>query len=211
MKKSHNRLKNTRRFFPWQPIFPLVAEAKIIFVSHRWLRPGNPTGGEELGFVGDPPEGGGEENSSNPNSDAGAEPEKEAEVRHPDDEESTVFKLICEGCKQLHKRMRWKKEHLYLWIDYACVDQVGFLGNSEGGGCLRNIIYELADPYSATINVNVKLCHQFWEEKGRGVVLQQPVCLVLNCTIGMGREWPGRCIAPTGVLNICTIARLCLL
>ena len=30
----------------------------------------------------------------------------------------------------------------------------------------------------ATINVNVKLCHQLWEEKGRVVVLQQPVCLV---------------------------------
>ena len=45
-----------------------------------------------------------------------------------------------------------------------------------------NTIYELADPYNATINVKVKLCHQFWEEKGRGVVLQQPVCLVLTTT-----------------------------
>ena len=43
-----------------------------------------------------------------------------------------------------------------------------------------NTIYELADPYNATINVNAKLCHQFWEEKGRGVVLQQPVCLVFR-------------------------------
>ena len=46
--------------------------------------------------------------------------------------------------------------------------------------CRANTIYELADPCNATINVNVKLCHQLWEEKGPGVVLQQPVCLV--CT-----------------------------
>ena len=42
---------------------------------------------------------------------------------------------------------------------------------------------ELADPYNATINVNVKLCHQFWEEKGRGVVLQKPVCLVYTVLV----------------------------
>ena len=40
-------------------------------------------------------------------------------------------------------------------------------------------MYESADPSNVTINVNVKLCHQLWEEKGRKVVLQQPVCLVL--------------------------------
>ena len=38
----------------------------------------------------------------------------------------------------------------------------------------------MADPYNPTISVNVKLCHQFWEEKGRGAVLQQPVCLVFG-------------------------------
>ena len=44
--------------------------------------------------------------------------------------------------------------------------------------CLGKYHIELADPYNTTINVNVKLCHQFWEEKGRGVALQQLVCLV---------------------------------
>ena len=70
--------------------------------------------------------------------------------------------------------------------------------------CARaNTIYELADPYNATINVNVKLCHQFWEEKGRGVVLQYPVCSVLNvCAISLGREGPGRVFTPTGLLGI---------
>ena len=40
----------------------------------------------------------------------------------------------------------------------------------------ENTIYELADSYNATINVCVKLCRG---EKGRGVVLQYPVCSVL--------------------------------
>ena len=44
-----------------------------------------------------------------------------------------------------------------------------------------NTIYELADPYNATINVYVKLCHQFGsEDKSRGIVLQQPVCSVYH-------------------------------
>ena len=46
-----------------------------------------------------------------------------------------------------------------------------------------NTIYELANPYNATINVYVKLCHQFWEEKGRAVVLHQPVCSVYTVYI----------------------------
>ena len=64
-----------------------------------------------------------------------------------------------------------------------------------------------------------------WVEKGRGVVLHQPVCSVLNgaislgnerpgsflyqpvcsvlnCAISLGREWPGRRFAPTGLLNM---------
>ena len=45
------------------------------------------------------------------------------------------------------------------------------------------------------------------KEKGRGVVVQQPVRSVLTCAISMGREWPGRCIAPTGLLNIYAIAQ----
>ena len=38
------------------------------------------------------------------------------------------------------------------------------------------------------------------------VVLHQPVCSALNCAIGISREWLGRCIAPTGLLNTCFFA-----
>ena len=41
-----------------------------------------------------------------------------------------------------------------------------------------------------------------WEEKGRGVVLHQPVCSVFNCAISSGREGPGSCFTPTGLPSI---------
>ena len=53
---------------------------------------------------------------------------------------------------------------------------------------LTGTIHELADPYNATINVYVKLCHQLWEEKGRAVVLHLPVCSVVSSVlVRMGR------------------------
>ena len=61
----------------------------------------------------------------------------------------------------------------------------------------------MADPYNATINVNVKLCHQFWEEKGRGVVSQQPVCLVHLVLSSVSDTAEGDCswVAAAGVFS----------
>ena len=41
-----------------------------------------------------------------------------------------------------------------------------------------------------------------WVEKGRGIVLQYPVCSLLNCAISLGREGPGICFIPTGLLTV---------
>ena len=56
--------------------------------------------------------------------------------------------------------------------------------------------------FTTTGLLSVKLCHQFEEEKGRTVVLHQPVCAVLSCAISLGREGPGSCFTPTGLPSI---------
>ena len=45
-------------------------------------------------------------------------------------------------------------------------------------------------------------------EKGRGIVLQYPVCSVLNCAISLGREGPGSCFTTTGLLSINTLTNV---
>ena len=60
-------------------------------------------------------------------------------------------------------------------------------------------IYELDDPYNATIDVCVKLCRA---GRGRGIVLQYPVCSVLNCAVNLGREGPGNCFTTTDLLSV---------
>ena len=66
------------------------------------------------------------------------------------------------------------------------------------GTLLANTKYDLADPYNATINVWPSVC----VKKGRGVVLRQPVCSGLNCAISLGRDGPGSCFTPSGLLSV---------
>ena len=88
-----------------------------------------------------------------------------------------------------------------------------------------NTIYELADPYNATINVCVKLCladRQGMRAKaGRNVTTVLPstgTVLVYgcgesthqllnlkakrNCAISLGREGPGNCLTISGLLSV---------
>jgi len=51
-----------------------------------------------------------------------------------------------------------------------------------------------------------------WEDNCWGAVLHQPVCSVLDCAINLGySEWPGRCFAPTGLLNVILLLHIRLL
>ena len=43
-----------------------------------------------------------------------------------------------------------------------------------------------------------------WKEKGRGVVLHQPVCSGLNCAISLCKEGLGCRFTPTGLLRVIT-------
>jgi len=76
-------------------------DAKLVFVSHHWLRPWRTQ--EEC-------EGAGHEWAGH---------------AHPDDDAGTKHKLICDALVKLAKRKGWDSgmKDVYLWIDFAGIEQ----------------------------------------------------------------------------------------
>lgn len=71
------------------------ADAKLVFISHRWLRPWhNKQDCEKNGHV-----WGG--------------------MAHPDDAKGTKHKLICDGVKKLAEAKRWDLSKVHIWVDFA--------------------------------------------------------------------------------------------
>jgi hypothetical protein len=72
---------------------------KLIFISHRWLRPWHTK--EEC-------EREGHEWAGKP---------------HPDDAAGSKHRLICQGIRRLAVIKEWRVEQLCLWLDFCCVEQ----------------------------------------------------------------------------------------
>ena len=72
---------------------------KLVFVSHRWLRPWMSK----------------EECEAHGAAWAG--------TPHPDDAENSKHALITEGLSQIAAREGWREEEIDVWIDFACVEQ----------------------------------------------------------------------------------------
>ena len=72
---------------------------KLIFISHRWLRPWKTR----------------EECEENGHEWAG--------MPHPDDAAGSKHKLICKGVVELAKRKEWQIDQVCLWLDFCGVEQ----------------------------------------------------------------------------------------
>ena len=70
-----------------------------MFISHRWLRPWHTK----------------EECEKNGHVWAG--------MAHPDDEQASKHKLICDGVMRLAEEKGWDLEKVVLWVDFAGVEQ----------------------------------------------------------------------------------------
>jgi len=75
------------------------AMTQIAFVSHRWLRPWHTK----------------EECEKNGHIWAG--------MAHPDDARASKHRLIRDGLKRLADSKGWDLEKVYLWVDFAGVEQ----------------------------------------------------------------------------------------
>lgn len=77
----------------------LSRDEKVIFISHRWLRPWKKQ----------------EECERNRHEWAG--------MAHPDDADGSKHKLICQGIRQLAQQKEWHINQLTLWLDFCSVEQ----------------------------------------------------------------------------------------
>jgi hypothetical protein len=78
----------------------LRADAKLVFISHRWLRPWHTR--EECEAKGQKWQG----------------------MPHPDDDMGKKHKLICAGIVKLSEVKGWNIDKVSVWLDFCSVDQV---------------------------------------------------------------------------------------
>ncbi len=76
---------------------PIVA--KLVFISHRWLRPWHTR--EECERHG----------------------HEWAEMPHPDDAAGSKHRLICASIPKLACEMGWEVSDVYLWLDFCGIEQ----------------------------------------------------------------------------------------
>ncbi len=77
----------------------LYGDSKLIFISHRWIRPWKTR----------------EECEGNAHAWAG--------MPHPDYASGTKHALICAATKKLAEKKNWDVTNVYLWLDFFSVDQ----------------------------------------------------------------------------------------
>jgi hypothetical protein len=83
-----------------QEVSMIPGESKIVFISHRWLRPWHTK------------------------KDCEDKGHKWAGMPHPDDDDGTKHKLISAGMQKLAEQKAWGLDQVYLWVDFCGVDQV---------------------------------------------------------------------------------------
>jgi hypothetical protein len=100
-----------------QPVSLLPGEAKIIFISHRWLRPWHTQ--HECEEQGHPWAG----------------------MAHPDDQAGSKHALICAAIQKLAEQKAWNLDtQVFLWLDFCCVEQDDSHLLLEGVKSLRGYI-----------------------------------------------------------------------
>ncbi len=82
-----------------QDISVASVHTKLVFISHRWLRPWKTR----------------EECERNKHVWAG--------MAHPDDNNGAKYRLICAGVRRLAEEKGWDIHHVGLWLDFCCVEQ----------------------------------------------------------------------------------------
>jgi hypothetical protein len=50
-------------------------------------------------------------------------PNMDAQTAHPDDAAGSKHALVCAGIKKLAQQKGWSSQHVYLWLDFCCVEQ----------------------------------------------------------------------------------------
>jgi hypothetical protein len=96
--KQHGKLPRSSDHVT-QLVSLLPGEAKIIFISHRWLRPWHTQQEcEEQGHAW-------------------------AGMAHPDDQAGSKHALICAAIEKLANKKAWNLDLVFLWLDFCCVEQ----------------------------------------------------------------------------------------
>jgi hypothetical protein len=90
--------------------------AKLIFISHRWLRPWT--------------------------TQQKCEEERHvwAGMAHPDDHAGSKHELICAAIPELARQKAWSLDEVFLWLDFCCVEQDDTHLLQEGVKSLRGYI-----------------------------------------------------------------------
>jgi hypothetical protein len=91
-------------------------DLKLVFISHRWLRPWHTKEEcEEHGHVW-------------------------AGMPHPDDAAGSKHKLICAGVRKLVEKKGWDIRQVALWLDFCCIEQDDKSRLASGVQSLRGYI-----------------------------------------------------------------------
>ncbi len=91
-------------------------DLKLVFISHRWLRPWHTKEEcEEHGHVW-------------------------AGMAHPDDAAGSKYKLICAGVRKLVEKKGWDISQVALWLDFCCIEQDDKIVQAAGIKSLRGYI-----------------------------------------------------------------------
>ena len=99
-----------------QDVSLIPGEAKIVFISHRWLRPWHTQREcEEKGHTW-------------------------AGMAHPDDHLGTKHALICAAIQKLAEQKAWDLDQVFLWLDFCGVEQDDAELLREGVKSLRGYI-----------------------------------------------------------------------
>lgn len=94
----------------------IPVQAKIVYISHRWARPWQ-TMFECMKYG-----------------------HKWAGMAHPDNEEKSKYVLMCKALKALASKNKWDISKVYVWLDFACIDQDDRALWAKGVASLRGYI-----------------------------------------------------------------------
>jgi hypothetical protein len=97
-------------------ISQVSGDTRIIFISHRWLRPWHTQ------------------------QECEREGHKWAGMAHPDDDAGSKHKLLCAAVHQLAEEKDWNIQDVCLWLDFCSVEQDNLYLLRAGVASLRGYI-----------------------------------------------------------------------
>ena len=113
--KQHGKLLRSNEKVT-KDVSSVLGEAKLIFISHRWLRPWHTQ------------------------KECEDEGHTWAGMAHPDDHLGTKHTLICAAVQRLAEEKKWNLDQVLLWLDFCGVEQDDHKKKIAGVQSLRGYV-----------------------------------------------------------------------